>query len=428
MREATDPSTPRGSAARRPPMSPPSMTDDIRTAGSPEDGDAMRDLARHLADATDTNALLRTLLDDVVRQCRAAGASVSHVGTADHVILAASGTIVPVRGTTFALIDSIAERAIAQRDPLCERVSADARDAMSDWARRSGIGEVVVAPLFAAGTLVGLLSAWRQRAAATFDESETRHLGTIAAYAAVALHKQALIEESHAAALAKSSFLAAVSHELRTPLTTLSGYGELLAEGIVGELSSAQQDIVERMRSVTHQLSALIDEILTYSSLEADRERIRLRRVQTIELVRAAAAAAEPLAAQKGIAFRVSLVGELPLMTTDPEKVRQILVNLLGNAVKFTDAGTVTLSADSDGDEVRFIVADTGAGMDPADHARLFQPFVQLDGGLTRRHGGTGLGLYISRRLASLLGGRIDVESALGEGSTFTVTLPVESR
>jgi signal transduction histidine kinase len=186
------------------------------------------------------------------------------------------------------------------------------------------------------------------------------------------------------------------------------------------------------MRSVTHQLNAMIDEVLTFSSIEAGREVVRAAEVSAADLLRAAVTVVEPLARQKGLRLDVPEPDPAITLHTDADKVRQILVNLAGNAVKFTERGVVRVTVENGGGPdagagarcVRFAVCDTGIGIAAADQARLFQPFVQVDGGLTRRHGGTGLGLYISQRLARLLGGRIDLESAAGAGATFTLTLP----
>jgi signal transduction histidine kinase len=182
---------------------------------------------------------------------------------------------------------------------------------------------------------------------------------------------------------------------------------------------------VERMRSVTTHLSAMIEEILAFTSLEEGREMVRPSEFLAEDLVRAAVAVVEPLASQKGLRLDVVLPRTSLRMSSDIDKARQVLVNLLGNAVKFTDRGTVTMQLSRSGHSVRVDIADTGIGIPADELPRLFRPFAQVDTGLTRRHGGTGLGLYISRRLATMLGGHIEVTSAVGEGSTFSVVLPV---
>jgi len=178
------------------------------------------------------------------------------------------------------------------------------------------------------------------------------------------------------------------------------------------------------MHYVTQHLSAMIEDVLAYTNLEAGGEMVRPTDFLAADLLSAAAAVVQPLADEKDIPV-VSESDARPIrMTSDIDKARQILVNLAGNAIKFTEKGEVRLSVMEDGDEVRFAVKDTGIGIAQSDLQRLFRPFTQLDSGLTRRHGGTGLGLYISHRLARLLDGRIEVDSAPGTGSTFTLVLP----
>jgi signal transduction histidine kinase len=291
-------------------------------------------------------------------------------------------------------------------------------------AEEEGLGPIVMLPLVAHGERLGVFGLARPRAAQPFTAGDLSRLGVFVDHASLAAWKARLLERAEEANEAKANFLASMSHELRTPLTALTGYGELLAdEEILGPLAKQQLDVVERMRSVTHQLSSLIDELLTYSSLEAGREHARMATASPAEIVEEALLVVEPLARQKGITFTVAPTDTLPAVRTDADKVRQIVVNLLGNAVKFTDRGGVRLDFACTERELRFRVHDTGMGIAPEHQARLFQPFSQLDGGLTRRHGGTGLGLYISRRLAELLGGHIELQSELGQGATFTLVL-----
>jgi len=264
----------------------------------------------------------------------------------------------------------------------------------------------------------------RDRAAPPFGPREVHRLRVIADHAALALWKAELLEQAQAADRAKSRFLATVSHELRTPLTALAGYEELLADQVIGPLSDNQIDVLERMRAVTHHLAVVIEEVLAFSSLEDGREVVRPTEFLAADLMHAAAAVIEPLARQKHLGFSFRVPSDPIRMSSDIDKIRQILVNLAGNAVKFTDHGEVVMDLERGDGVVRFVVRDTGIGIAPQDLARLFQPFAQVDTGLTRRHGGTGLGLYISRRLAELLGGRIEVKSELGKGSEFTLVLP----
>ncbi|MGH7664800.1 MAG: PAS domain-containing sensor histidine kinase [Gemmatimonadaceae bacterium] len=235
-----------------------------------------------------------------------------------------------------------------------------------------------------------------------------------------------LLEQVQAANEAKASFLATISHELRTPITALTGYGELLADQVLGPLPKVQLEVVERMRTVTHHLATMIDEILTYSNVEAGREIVRIAKMDAADAAHAAVAVGEPLAKQKGLTLCVDAPRDMVMIDSDVDKVRQILINLIANAVKFTDCGGVRLHVSVSTTEARWAISDTGMGIASCDISRLFRPFTQIDTGLTRRHGGTGLGLYVSRRLAELLGGRIELESEPQRGSTFTLILPFD--
>jgi signal transduction histidine kinase len=179
------------------------------------------------------------------------------------------------------------------------------------------------------------------------------------------------------------------------------------------------------MCSVTQHLSMMIEEVLAYTSLEAGHETVRASEFLAADLVRAVASGSEPLAHQKGLTLHWSAPTTPIRVSSDIDKVRQVLTHLVGNAIKFTDQGEVRLSVEQRDAELRFTVADTGIGIATEDLGRLFRPFVQLDAGLTRRHGGTGLGLHIAQRLTALVGGRLEVESEPGRGSVFALVLPL---
>lgn len=228
----------------------------------------------------------------------------------------------------------------------------------------------------------------------------------------------------------KAEFLASMSHELRTPLAGISGYADLLAQEIVGPVSEAQKQHLRRIKSISEHVLMLVDEILSFTRLQAGREPIEFDEVVADDIVRAAAAIVEPAIRAKAIEFVVRLASEPVVMVTDQLKLRQILVNLLGNAAKFVDEGSITLTLDADPGQatVSFEITDTGPGISPENQPRVFEPFTQIDSKLTRRIKGTGLGLPLSRQLAKLLGGDIELRSEVGVGSTFAVTLPRRPR
>ena len=231
--------------------------------------------------------------------------------------------------------------------------------------------------------------------------------------------------EAESANGAKSDFLAVMSHELRTPLSAIMGYQELLADGISGPITEQQSQQLGRIKASARHLLSLIDEILTFTRIDAGREKVDLERASLSTLLEPAAELVEPLARAKGLHIEVMLPPNEVAVETDPVKVRQMIVNLLSNAVKFTDNGRVILSGDQKGDQLVISVEDTGIGISPEHFERIFEPFWQVEQKATRRAGGTGLGLTVTRRLALLLGGDVTVKSDPGGGTTFTICLPV---
>ena len=388
-----------------------------------EDAEPLRDLAHRMAAGSDSLALLSVACDTACEIGGASGAAVARLAGAEGVVLAASGTDAPDAGKLFDVRDSLAGNALRSRTLIVEH--DDPSLTCPIFASEARVGEVAVAPLIAADQPLGLLCAWKRDDGSSFTQRDRQRLRTIADHAAIVLVKARLLEEAQAATHAKGTFLATISHELRTPLTALTGYGELLADEIVGPLTAHQLDMVDRMRSVTHQLGVMVDELLTFSALEAGRETVHPSDVRLGDIVEAVVSIAEPLARQKDLDVAFTMPEHAPVLYTDGEKVRQILVNLVNNAVKFTDKGGISLTVERRNGEVRVQVRDTGIGIDAIDRNRLFHPFTQLDAGLTRRHGGTGLGLYNSSRLAQLLGGHIDVDSTPGVGSAFTLCIPL---
>jgi len=230
--------------------------------------------------------------------------------------------------------------------------------------------------------------------------------------------------EAEAASRAKSEFLAVMSHELRTPLSAILGYEELLYDGITGPVTEGQRTQLGRIKASAMHLLSLIDEVLTLSRVEAGREVTHPERIPVLAALQESAVLAEPLAAEKGLTLRVVPPDDSCAVWADATKLRQILLNLLTNAIKFTDSGSVTLESGKCGEMIEIMVCDSGIGIAPADHERVFDTFWQVEQKSTRKVGGTGLGLSVSRRLARLMHGELTVRSRLGAGSTFTLRLP----
>ncbi|HEX2718727.1 MAG TPA: HAMP domain-containing sensor histidine kinase, partial [Gemmatimonadaceae bacterium] len=197
------------------------------------------------------------------------------------------------------------------------------------------------------------------------------------------------------------------------------------AMGVEGQLTDRGQQYVERVKSCANHLLSLIEQILVYSRMESGRERPHIEEVDACVIVRASAELMEPLAQEKGLRFRVETPDQPVHVLTDTAKLRQILLNLVSNAVKFTAQGEVRINLDHDGRELRIEVTDSGQGIAAQNIERIFEPFWQVEQQWTRPQGGTGLGLSVTRRLVKLLDGDMDVTSTVGRGSTFVVRLPL---
>ncbi|NNE12732.1 MAG: PAS domain S-box protein [Ilumatobacter sp.] len=234
-------------------------------------------------------------------------------------------------------------------------------------------------------------------------------------------------DEAERATRAKSHFLASVSHELRTPMNAIIGFTRLVSRKTAGRIDDVQHDNLGKVLTSAEHLMMLINDLLDLSRIEAGKLDLHASEVDVGALVDDVVDMLQPLAAARSLSLTARTTGQLPQLTTDGARLRQVLVNLVGNALKFTEHGGVHVEAHRAGDGVELQVLDTGIGI-PADHLdRIFDEFEQVETGATRKYGGTGLGLTISNRLAQLLGGTITAESVLGEGSTFTVTMPAHA-
>lgn len=222
----------------------------------------------------------------------------------------------------------------------------------------------------------------------------------------------------------KSQFLASMSHELRTPLNAILGFAGVLLQGLAGALTEEQERQITIVRDAGRHLLSLINDILDLSKIEADQLRLERAPFSVSDAVEAAAQTLDPGAREKGLSLHIEKAADLGVVVGDRRRFEQVLLNLLGNAIRFTDHGGVVVMAQGGPDDVTISISDTGVGISPEQLEAAFEPFRQLDGGAARRHGGTGLGLAICRRLTTLMGGTVTATSVPGSGSTFTFRTP----
>jgi GAF domain-containing protein len=295
----------------------------------------------------------------------------------------------------------------------------------------SGVRAIVAVPIVREGRLLGGLAVNRDRPG-DFPPETVDLLRTFATQSALAIQNARLFQQLEVANRHKSEFLASMSHELRTPLNAILGYSEMLQEEATDLGQHGLVPDLAKINAAGKHLLELINAVLDLSKIEAGKMEIYLERFAVPAVVDEVAAVVRPLADRKGNALTIACAPEVGEMRADQTKVRQTLFNLLSNACKFTEGGTVSLTvrrawAPSRGaDEIVFEVADTGIGLSEEQIGRLFQDFSQADASTSKKYGGTGLGLALSRRLCRMMGGDIAVTSAAGRGSTFTVRLPAE--
>jgi signal transduction histidine kinase len=328
--------------------------------------------------------------------------------------------------------ESAIGRVLLERAPIhIVDVATDPEYRMVEIQKAGRYHSVFGVPLQREGTLIGVLILAR-REVRPFTDKQIELVQTFADQAVIAIDNVRLFDEIQEksrqleeASQHKSQFLANMSHELRTPLNAILGYTELMADGAYGEPSEKMLGILKRLEANGRHLLGLINDVLDLSKIEAGQLVLELSDYCIQDIAQTVRSTLEPLAADKKLGFKVEVAPQLPPGHGDGRRLTQVLINLVGNAIKFTDAGEVAIKAEAHTGSFHVSVRDTGPGISAADQAKLFQEFQQADNAITKKKGGTGLGLAISKRIIEMHGGKIWVESQPGQGSTFTFTLPV---
>jgi GAF domain-containing protein/two-component sensor histidine kinase len=411
-------------------------TDEL--AHSVEELKALAEVGQEVSSTLDLGAVLATILNRSVALSGADAGAIFRYSESQQVFRLAEAV-----GWNEALVNRVRELRIAEhetgmgeatrtRRPLqLADLSARPSYPLRDATLAAGFRSVLIVPLVGAERVFGAIVLER-RAAGEFPEAAVRLMQTLASQSVLAIQNARLFreiadksEELRLASQHKSQFLANMSHELRTPLNAILGYTELMVDGIYGGLPEKAAGVLERVQNNGKHLLALINDVLDLSKIEAGQLVLTLEEYALPDVVQSVVTATEGLASTKGLKMTAEVAPGLPTGRGDARRLSQVLLNLVGNAVKFTDQGEVAIRARAENGHFVLTVRDTGPGIAPEDHSKVFEEFQQVDSSNTRKKGGTGLGLAISKRMVEMQGGSISIESELGHGATFRVSLPI---
>ncbi len=403
-----------------------------------EEVQSLSEVSRAVSSSLDLGQVLTTIAEHAAKLCEAdAGFINEYVEAIGELRTSASWNaredfIRSVQTAQLTLGKGATGRSAATGKPVqVPDVLAEPDYAFRDIMALEGYRAVLSVPMLRDGRILGTVGVVR-KTPGSFSEGHVNLLTTFANQTTIAIEnarlyrdvtdKGRLLEEANRH---KSQFLANMSHELRTPLNAILGYTELILDNIYGAVPGEIRDVLERLEKSGRHLLSLINDVLDLSKIEAGQLTLSLTDYSMKEIVQTVVTAVESLATQKHLALRVTVPPDLPHGYGDERRLTQVLLNLVGNALKFTEAGEVRVEVGAADGRFLVSVSDTGPGIAPADQAKIFEEFHQADSSSTRKKGGTGLGLAIAKRIIELHGGRIWVESNPGKGSTFRFTVPV---
>ncbi len=387
----------------------------------------------------DLRAVLNTLVESAARLCEADMAAIrrpkgsaflhvaSHGQPSEFDEYMRSHPIEPGRGT-------VAGRVLLEGKPVhITDIQSDAElMRFRQMSRAAGFKTILGLPLLREGNPIGVIILAR-KAMKAFSDKQIELATTFADQAVIAIENVRLFDEIQdksrqleIASQHKSQFLANMSHELRTPLNAILGYTELILDNIYGETPEKMREVLDRLQANGKHLLGLINDVLDLSKIEAGQLTLDLADYSLQDVVHTVVVAVESLANGKKLALTADVGSNLPIGHGDGRRLAQVLLNLVGNAIKFTDKGEVAIKATAENGSFTVAVHDTGPGIAPSDQGKIFEEFQQADNSATKRKGGTGLGLSIAKRIIGMHGGRIWVESDVGKGSTFAFTIPVK--
>jgi len=401
---------------------------------------ALSDVGRAVSSTLDLKVVLKTIIERAVELSSTDAGSIFYYRLeAGRFELGETAgldeeTVAHYRKLDIAASQTGLGEAIAKREPLqISDVMKRPSNTLRNAALEAGLHAALVVPLLGSEGALGALVLQR-RHTGEFAASVVSLMQSFADQSAIALENARLFEEIarkgrelEIASQHKSQFVANMSHELRTPLAAMLGYAELLQEGFYGPLPEKSLDVLTRIRSNGRHLLGLINSVLDIAKIESGQFSLNLGEYALESVVETVRLATEALAETKKLAFKTDVAELLPIGLGDEQRLTQVLLNLVGNAIKFTDSGVVHVRARAVNGHFAVSVMDTGPGIPEQDQMRIFEQFHQVDNSLTKAKGGTGLGLAIAKQIVEMHGGRIWVESAPGKGATFQMKFPTRA-